>query len=75
MEPGVCQLWIDVIQPYAAPFADRAPRLTHAAEELGVMLQPVLEPVVLVLEPDENTSRLAVTRNYDLRISGHAEIA
>ena len=46
----------------------------HSLEEPGVVLQAVIEPIVLGLEPDKNPGGLAVTRNHDFLGRGETQI-
>ena len=40
-----------------------------------MMLQAILEPVILVPEPDQNARGLSVPRNDNLNIARHPEVA
>jgi hypothetical protein len=53
--------------------AQRLPCFTHPANERRMVLEAIVKPVVLVLEADEYSSRLPMTRDDDLAIGRHAE--
>lgn len=60
---------LDLFERYATTFAKRGSRLRDTMQELGVMLEPVLEPVVLGCEPDQHSGRPTVPRNDDFLLS------
>src|SRR5262249_57962808 len=48
-----------ILEAYPASLADSPPGLRHAAEKLGMVLQPVVEPVRLALAADEGAGGVA----------------
>ena len=62
---GRCLL-LDVCVMHPRPSAQARARLLDVAQEARVVLEAVVEPVVLALEPDQDTGRLAVARDDDL---------
>src|SRR5882672_10935191 len=48
-------------------------RSGNATQELRMVFQSIVEPVVLALEPDQHASRFAVPRNEDFFGLGQAE--
>lgn len=63
----------NLFQGNAVSVAQSLPRLAHPSKESRMMLEAVLEPVVLVLESDEDPGRLTMTRNDNLAICGQAK--
>ncbi len=55
--------------------AELLPRRGDARQELWVVLQPVLEPVLLTRKADQHSGRPAVARDHDLLLGGGAEIS
>lgn len=49
-------------------------RRCNAFDEAGIVLQPVVEPIVLGLESDENSGCLPVTSDDDLLGFRHSEV-
>ena len=41
-------------------------RLCNALEKFGVVLDAIVKPCLLILKPDEDSSRAPVTRDHDL---------
>lgn len=64
----------NVLKTRARPGPKRLPGLLDAPEELGMVLKPVLEPVLLRLEPDQDPCRAAMPRDQDLLIRSQFEI-
>ena len=64
----------DVLDACPMPRSNRSPGGLDAPQELWMVLKPVLEPVVLRLEADENPSRLAMPRDQDLLIRSQLEV-
>ena len=56
----------DVIERHAATFAEGRARFCNSTQELRMMLEAVVEPVILGREPDQYTSGSPVTCNHDL---------
>ena len=48
-------------------------RLCDSTQELGMVLQAIVEPVVLAFEADQNPRRLPVSRDEDLLGLGQAQ--
>ena|SRR5450631_230732 len=59
----------DVLQPEPAPGMQTAARPLDPAQEPGIVFQSIFEPVFLRFETDQHASRLAMTRDDDLRVS------
>ena len=55
-----------ILQASSKPGSDCCPRLLDPAQELRVVLEPVLEPVILGFETDQNTRRTPMTGDQNL---------
>src|SRR5216117_2628396 len=64
-----------VLQARSETRSDCCPCLRDSAEELGMVLQPVLEPVLLALEPDQDARRPSVASDQDLPPRGKLEVS
>lgn len=56
----------DVLQTRSETSPDRCACLPNPAQKLGMILQPVLEPVILSLEADQHARRPPVASDQDL---------
>jgi len=66
---------LDRVSPYLPQWdtsacSESQPRLLDATEKFWVMFEPILEPIFLRRESDENASRPAVPRDHNLFIDG-----
>lgn len=66
---------IDILQRYTPTGSERLTGLADAAKKLWMMLEPVLKPVILVPETDQNASGFPVASDYNLGVRGHPQIA
>lgn len=66
-------LWRQLFQSDPAPFLESVSSRRNTAQELGMVLETIVEPVLLALEPDKNTGWLAMPRDEDLFGLGQAE--
>jgi hypothetical protein len=55
-----------VLESNTAPASEPLPRLCYTPQELGMMLQSIVEPVVLVLESNKHSSRFAMAGDENL---------
>jgi hypothetical protein len=55
-----------ILESNTAPTSEPLPRLCDAPQELGMMLQSIVQPVVLVLESDKHSSRFAMAGDKNL---------
>jgi hypothetical protein len=55
-----------ILEANTAPTSEPFPRLCYAPQELGMMLQSIVEPVVLALESDKHSSRFAMAGDDNL---------
>ncbi len=59
---------VEVLQPDAKSALEGHARFGDLAEELWVMLQPILEPIIFRLKADKDTRWSAVPSNDDFFI-------
>jgi transposase len=64
-----------VLEPDASTLAQSLPRARDSLEELGVVLDPVVHPGILVREADQHAGRPAVARNHHLSPARKSEVA
>jgi len=64
-----------ILEPHATTVAKGYARLTHAPEKLRMILNPVLKPVIVRLEPNEHARRLTVARDNNLTRGRETQIA
>src|SRR5207244_2889995 len=62
------------VQANALPCAQALPGFLDARKETCVILKPVVEPVVLRREPDEDPCRLSVTGDDYLPVLGFSQV-
>jgi len=55
-----------VLESDTVPAPERLSRRGYSPQELGMVLQPVVEPVVLAFEADQHASRLPVPSDEDV---------
>jgi hypothetical protein len=55
-----------ILESNTAPASEPLPRLCYTPQELGMMLQSIVEPVVLVLESNKHSSRFAMAGDENL---------
>src|SRR5712691_7406676 len=55
-----------ILEANTATAPESVSRLGHSLQELGMVLQPIIEPIVFALEADQHTSRLPVPGDDDL---------
>lgn len=65
----------DILQPYTLTSPNSGASLLDSPQELRVILEPVLEPVILRAKPDQHSSGTAMTRDDDLLICGELQVA
>src|SRR5687767_10080217 len=68
--PFKSALLIKVLDSDAVPRLEAAPCGFDAVQEPRVMLEPVFEPVVFGLKPDQDARRLAMPGNDDVLLLG-----
>src|SRR6266536_540751 len=73
MPPG--RLLLHVWELHTATGPKAAASGFHSGEETRIILEPVLEPVVLTFEPDQDTCRLPVTGDEYLFLLGESKEA
>lgn len=62
-----------ILQSNTAPRPESLSRFCYSPEKLGMMLQPIVKPVLLGLEADQDAGRLPVPRDEDLLGLGQAQ--
>ena len=66
-------IW-NVFQPHAATCREIGPRLTHPTQELGMILEPIVEPIFLRPEADQDTRRPSVPGDDDFLVRGQPQV-
>ena len=72
--PAAATPELDRLEPDPAAGRQISTRLTYPAKESGIVLEPVLKPVILVLESDQNTGWLTVPRDDDFLDLGKPQV-
>jgi hypothetical protein len=54
-----------ILESDTATTPESLSRLCYSPQKLGIVLQPIVEPVVLAFEADQHASRLPVPRDED----------
>ncbi len=62
-----------ILESNTATAPETLSRLCDSAQELGMVLQAIVEPVVLAFEADQHPRRLPVSRDEDLLGLGQAQ--
>jgi hypothetical protein len=62
-------------QAYSPPGPEAASSCFHALQEARIVLQSIVKPIVLGLEPDQHTRGPAVPRDYNLLLLGKLEVS
>src|SRR6266478_5385272 len=65
---------LHILQANALPCAQARPGFLDARKETCIILKPVVEPVVLRREPDEDACRLSVTGDDHLAVLGFPQV-
>ncbi len=66
---------IEFFQPDALPGGQGCPRRRNSAQELGMVLESVVEPIVFGLEADDDARRSPMTGDHDLFRRGETEVS
>jgi len=69
----VSQSPVEIGEPYATSGSQAAPGSSDSTKEPGITLQPVVEPIVFRLKPDEYPGGLSVPGDEHLLLPGEAE--
>lgn len=67
-------IW-NIFQSNATASTEIGSRFTDTLKKLGIVLEPVIEPIILRLKADQNAGRFPVAGNDDLALLGETQVA
>ena len=73
--PRTFPILIDILQPNTIASAEALARLGNALLKTGIVLQPIVKPVVFIGETDQDAGRLSVARDDNFVLLSHSEIS
>ena len=64
----------DILEPRTTTLANGRPRLINTTQELGMMFEPIFEPILVGFESDEYSGGTTMPRNQDLSVRREPEV-